>query len=78
MDFKAAGIRVNQVCPTWVRTPMYEEECSRNPEPQEMIEKMSTLKRPIEPDEVASACLYLCSPSTVAMNGISLAMDIGL
>jgi enoyl-[acyl-carrier-protein] reductase (NADH) len=57
---------------------MYDEECTRNAEPLYMIEKASALKRPIEPDEVASTCLYLCSPSTVAMNGFFLAMDIGI
>ncbi|GAW19869.1 hypothetical protein ANO14919_093600 [Xylariales sp. No.14919] len=78
MDFKSAGIRVNQVCPTWVRTPMFEEECRRIPETPEALNKLSPIKRPIEPDEVAAACLYLCSPSTVTVNGHTLTMDTGL
>ncbi|RWA03935.1 hypothetical protein EKO27_g11172 [Xylaria grammica] len=56
---KAAGIRVNQVCPTWVRTPMFEEECRRIPETPEALNKLSPIKRPIEPDEVAAACLLV-------------------
>ncbi|OTA66660.1 oxidoreductase [Hypoxylon sp. EC38] len=78
MDFKSAGIRINQVCPIWVKTPMYEEECRRIPQTPQVIEKIVSIKRAIEPDEVASACLYLCSPSTVYMNGITLTMDSGL
>ncbi|KAI1282801.1 NAD(P)-binding protein [Xylaria sp. FL0933] len=78
MDLKSAGIRVNQVCPTWVRTPMFEEECRRIPQTPEVINKISPIKRAIEPDEVAAACLYLCSPSTVAVNGLTLTMDTGL
>ncbi|KAI1425157.1 NAD(P)-binding protein [Xylaria sp. FL1777] len=78
IDLKSAGIRVNQVCPTWVRTPMYEEECRRLPQTPEMINKISPIKRAIEPDEVAAACVYLCSPSTVAVNGLTLTMDTGL
>ncbi|KAI0403972.1 NAD(P)-binding protein [Xylaria palmicola] len=78
MDYKSAGIRVNQVCPTWVRTPMFEEECRRIPQTPEVLNKISPIKRAIEPDEVAAACLYLCSPSTVAVNGLSLTMDTGL
>jgi len=78
MDLMGAGIRVNQVNPTWVRTPMFEEECRRVPATAELIRKLSPIKRAIEPDEVAAACVYLCSPSAVTVNGISLAMDTGL
>ncbi|XXH05956.1 hypothetical protein Hte_012399 [Hypoxylon texense] len=77
-DFKAAGIRCNEVCPTWVRTPMYEEECKRNPQTPQIAEHMSGVKRPLELDEVASACLYLCSPSAVSINGTLLTMDSGI
>lgn len=56
---------------------MYEEECKRIPEVPQIIDKISPLQRPIEPDEVASACLYLCSPRAVALNGVTLTMDTG-
>ncbi|GAP88684.1 putative short-chain dehydrogenase reductase family [Rosellinia necatrix] len=78
MDFKSANIRVNQVCPTWVRTPMFEEECRRIPQTPDIINKISPIKRAIEPDEVAAACLYLCTPSTLAVNGLTLTLDTGL
>ncbi|KAI0392951.1 NAD(P)-binding protein [Xylariaceae sp. FL0594] len=78
MDLKSAGIRINQVSPTWVRTPMYTEECRRIPQTPEIINKVSPIQRPIEPDEVAAACVYLCSPSTVSINGLTLTMDTGL
>ncbi|KAI1288178.1 NAD(P)-binding protein [Xylaria venustula] len=78
MDLKSAGIRVNQVCPSWVRTPMFEEECRRIPQTPDVIDKLSPIKRAIEPDEVAAGCLYLCSPSTVAVNGLTLTIDTGI
>ncbi|KAI1264009.1 NAD(P)-binding protein [Xylariaceae sp. FL1019] len=78
MDLKASRIRVNQVCPTWVRTPMFEEECRRVTQTPAIIEKISPIKRPIEPDEVATACLYLCSPNTVSVTGLALMMDDGI
>ncbi|KAI1771757.1 NAD(P)-binding protein [Hypoxylon cercidicola] len=77
-DFKAARIRCNQVCPVWVRTPMYEEECKRVPQTPQILEHLAAAKRPLEPDEVASACLYLCSPSAVYINGTLLTMDSGI
>lgn len=78
MDFKSYGIRCNQVCPVWVRTPMYEEECRRVPQTPQILEKLAAVERPLEPDEVASACLYLCSPSAVYYNGATLTLDSGI
>ncbi|KAI1451686.1 NAD(P)-binding protein [Annulohypoxylon moriforme] len=78
MDYKSAGIRCNQVCPVWIRTPMLEEECKRVPETAEFIKRAAAVGRPLEPDEVASACVYLCSPSAVYMNGTTLTLDSGL
>ncbi|KAI2625945.1 NAD(P)-binding protein [Hypoxylon sp. NC1633] len=78
MDFRSAGIRINQVCPIWVKTPMFEEERRRMPQTPQVIENISPLKRAIEPDEVASACLYLCSPAAVYLNGVTITMDSGL
>ncbi|KAI1121038.1 oxidoreductase [Nemania abortiva] len=78
MDYKSVGIRTNQVCPIWVRTPMYTEECRRVPQTSQVVEGLSSVKRPIEPDEVAAACLYLCTPGAVAVNGLTLTIDTGL
>jgi NAD(P)-dependent dehydrogenase (short-subunit alcohol dehydrogenase family) len=78
MDLKSAGIRVNQICPSWVRTPMFEEESRRTPAVPQLLEKISATKRPVEPDEIAAACLYLCTPSTVSINGTTLVIDTGL
>lgn len=57
---------------------MYEEECRRIPQTPEILKKLSPLGRPIKPDEVAAACLYLCSPTTASMNANTLTMDTGL
>ncbi|KAI1073522.1 NAD(P)-binding protein [Whalleya microplaca] len=78
IDYKSAGIRCNQVCPVWVRTPRFEEECRRVPQTLQILEKLAAAKRPLEADEVASACLYLCSPSGVYYNGSTLTLDSGI
>ncbi|KAK8086484.1 oxidoreductase [Apiospora phragmitis] len=78
MDYKSFGIRINDVCPIWVKTPMFEEESRRTPQMPQIIETLSPLKRPIEPDEVSAACLYLCIPRSLATNGASLTLDTGL
>jgi NAD(P)-dependent dehydrogenase (short-subunit alcohol dehydrogenase family) len=78
MDLKEFGIRVNQVSPIWVKTPMFEEECRRIPPIPQIIEKIIPEKRPIGPDEVASAIQYLCGPSAMFVTGSSLLMDAGM
>ncbi|KAI0883671.1 NAD(P)-binding protein [Annulohypoxylon maeteangense] len=75
MDYKSAGIRCNQVCPVWIRTPMLEEEFQRVPETAAFVKKVAAVGRPLESDEVASACVYLCSPSAVYINGTTLTLD---
>ncbi|KAK7927531.1 hypothetical protein PG985_004529 [Apiospora marii] len=78
MDCKPFGIRVNQVSPAWVRTPMYDENCRREPLTPEVVRKFTTGQGPMEAHEVASACLYLCSTSAVSVNGANLVMDHGI
>ena len=57
---------------------MLEEETRRIPQTPDAIRAMSYLGRPIEPDEVAAACVYLCSPAAVAVSGAGLLVDCGV
>ena len=78
MDMGRFNIRVNQASPIWVRTPMFEEECRRNPLIPQLIEKIIPAQRAIDPDEVAVAIKYLCGPSAIFVNGSGLLMDTGM
>jgi NAD(P)-dependent dehydrogenase (short-subunit alcohol dehydrogenase family) len=78
MDLKAFGIRVNQVSPVWVKTPMFEEECRRVPPIPDIVKKIIPAERPMAPDEVASAIQFLCGPSSVFIHGTGLLIDAGM
>jgi NAD(P)-dependent dehydrogenase (short-subunit alcohol dehydrogenase family) len=78
MDLNRAGIRVNMVCPTWVNTPMYEEEKRRIPSMPDLIKSVIAAERPAGSDEVAAAVQYLCSPSSAYITGSSIMLDGGL
>lgn len=78
IDLKSYNIRVNQVSPIWVRTPLFEEECRRTPSIPHIIEKIVPEKRAIEPDEVASTIQYLCGSAASFVTGSSLVMDAGM
>jgi NAD(P)-dependent dehydrogenase (short-subunit alcohol dehydrogenase family) len=78
MDLNKAGIRVNMVCPTWVDTPMFEEETRRVPLMPDLIKNVTAIGRPMETDEVAAAVQYLCSPMAAYITGSSIMMDNGM
>ncbi|KAI0163988.1 oxidoreductase [Xylariaceae sp. FL1272] len=75
LDHSAEGIRVNAVCPTWVRTPLLDIEFERNPEVQGMISAVVPIKRAAECEEVSDAIAFLCSPAASYINGAGLLID---
>ncbi|KAF2801086.1 oxidoreductase [Melanomma pulvis-pyrius CBS 109.77] len=75
LDHSPDGIRVNAVCPTWVRTPLLDEELRKNPEVQGMISAIVPIKRAAECEEVSDAIAFLCSPAASYINGTSIIID---
>ncbi|MFD7962172.1 3-hydroxybutyrate dehydrogenase [Streptomyces zaomyceticus] len=80
------GVTSNCVNPGYVRTPLVERQIADQsaahgipPERvlSEVLLKDSALKRLIEPDEVAEAVLYLCTPQASFITGTSLTLDGG-
>jgi NAD(P)-dependent dehydrogenase (short-subunit alcohol dehydrogenase family) len=78
LENRFEGIRVNTISPTWVRTPMHDRACERNPINAIPVQKLAGTRRFIEKDEIAAACLFLCGPSAASITGINLAIDTGL
>ncbi|KAI3392952.1 hypothetical protein diail_4939 [Diaporthe ilicicola] len=78
MDHCPEGIRVNAVCPKWVRTPLLDKELKKNPEVQSMISAVVPIKRGAECEEVPDTIAYLCSPAASYINGTGLLIDAGV
>lgn len=85
-DFGPRGVRVNAVCPGWVRTPMADEEMDalaalhRLPgraEAYTLATAQVPLRRPAEPGEVAAAVAFLASEHASAVTGAVLTVDCG-
>jgi NAD(P)-dependent dehydrogenase (short-subunit alcohol dehydrogenase family) len=71
------GIAVNAVAPTFIRTPGTEPALS-DPEFRAEVEKqIAALHRVGEPDEVAGAVVFLCSPAASLITGETLVIDGG-
>jgi NAD(P)-dependent dehydrogenase (short-subunit alcohol dehydrogenase family) len=71
------GINVNAVAPTFIRTPGTEPVLSDAAFRAEVTERIAALHRIGEPDEVAGAVVFLCSPAASLITGETLVIDGG-
>ena len=76
LEWAADGIRVNAVAPTFVRTELTVPIFS-NPEVLSTVMAHTPLGRLPEPEEIAAAILYLCSPAARCITGVTLPVDSG-
>lgn len=84
-ELAGTGVRVNAVCPTFVRTDMTDRSIAnivartgRTPEQaEEALAAASPLGRLLEPAEVADAVFYLASDAAAAITGQALVIDGG-
>jgi NAD(P)-dependent dehydrogenase (short-subunit alcohol dehydrogenase family) len=84
-ELAGTGVRVNAVCPTFVRTDMTERSIAhivtrtgRTPaQAEEALAAASPLGRLLEPDEVAETVVYLASPAAAAVSGQAWVIDGG-
>jgi len=76
VEWASAGIRVNAVAPTYVRTPFIAALLGQ-PELMQKIEAMTPLRRLAEPEDVAAAILYLASSASAMVTGHTLPVDGG-
>lgn len=84
-DYGPRGVRVNAVCPGWVRTPMADQEMQ--PLMQAYDESLQQayarvcadvpLRRPASADEIAKVCRFLASADASIITGAALVADGG-
>jgi meso-butanediol dehydrogenase / (S,S)-butanediol dehydrogenase / diacetyl reductase len=85
-DFGPQGVRVNTVCPGWVRTPMADEEMDQLAALRGLASRQAAyalataqvpLRRPADPGEVAAVVAFLAGPQASAVSGAVLTVDCG-
>ncbi len=79
LDYAANGIRVNAICPGTIDTPMLRNAIERRGrDPQEVAKRLSRFGRFGTPQEIADACLWLCSDASSFTTGHALTVDGGM
>jgi NAD(P)-dependent dehydrogenase (short-subunit alcohol dehydrogenase family) len=76
LDYAAEGIRVNEVCPGLIHTPMTAGTLG-DPVRRERIVSKEPVGRPGKPEEVAEAVVWLCSDAASYVTGHALVVDGG-
>lgn len=77
LELAAQNIRVNCICPGGTLTPMMQGWMPpEGPEREEFLKNMPG-GRPIQPEEIARAVLFLASDDSSAAVGTILAVDLG-
>jgi NAD(P)-dependent dehydrogenase (short-subunit alcohol dehydrogenase family) len=71
------GITANAVAPTFIRTPGTEPALADPAFRAEVEDRIAALHRIGEPDEVAGAVVFLCSPAASLITGETLVIDGG-
>lgn len=78
LEYAAKGIRVNAVCPGMINTPMADVLTGGNTQILDEMVKNAPIGRLGEPEEIAAAVLWLCSPGASYVIGHALVVDGGL
>jgi len=77
LEYAARGIRINAVCPGTIKTPMVQSMTSGDPKVLAEMVKEEPIGRLGEPEEIAAAVLWLCSPGASYVVGHALLVDGG-
>lgn len=77
LDYATLGIRINAVCPGVIRTPMVTATTQGDAAAEAALAAGEPIGRIGEPEEIADAVLWLCSPGASFVTGEAIAVDGG-
>jgi meso-butanediol dehydrogenase/(S,S)-butanediol dehydrogenase/diacetyl reductase len=75
LEYGKQGVRVNSVCPGFVKTPLTEGFNIPEGADMDLMAKLMPLTDGAEPDEIAAAVAYLASDEARFVTGVALPID---
>ena len=77
LDYAAANIRINAVCPGIIETPMMDRFSGGTAEGRERVIAQEPIGRMGTPEEIAAAVVWLCSDAAAFVIGHAMVIDGG-
>ena len=77
LEYADAGIRVNTVCPGFIRTPAVERAWLHNPKAEVQANTAQPMGRPGTSEEAAEVVVWLCSDAASFVTGHAMVVDGG-
>ena len=76
IEWGKASIRINSICPTFIRTPLT-QATFEDPERRAWIREKIKLPRVGEVEDIMGACVFLASDASAMVTGTSMLIDGG-
>jgi NAD(P)-dependent dehydrogenase (short-subunit alcohol dehydrogenase family) len=77
LEYARVGIRVNAVCPSYIRAPLIDRALLSRPEMEEQIVARHPVGRMGKPEEIVEAMVWLCSDMASFITGHTMTVDGG-
>ena len=77
VEYGVHGIRSNSICPGSTRTHAWDHRLEAEPLLLPRVTRLYPLQRMVTPEEVANAVLFLASPLSSGITGVTLPVDAG-
>ena len=78
LEYARSGIRINDVCPGVVDTPLVEGMVAGKPKLAARLDEVEPIGRKARPGEIGEAVAWLCSDAASFVTGCSMSVDGGL
>lgn len=77
LQYAQKGVRINAVCPSWIKTERIAARMSSSPSMEQEILARQPIGRLGWPEEVAAAVVWLCSKQSSFITGAAIPIDGG-